>query len=117
MKWFLEQNMIIIMTESAVEKSEREKELIREKGEDDIKLCRNPLLDTAIINNTSNDNNNDNNKDGTDKMTDKFAEKFNLDILEDTNIHLDIKVDPELFRKVEEAVSTIANGTYHMKKY
>ena len=39
------------------------------------------------------------------------GEKDDMDFV-DKNMSYDIKVDPEFFRKVEEAVSTVAGGMY-----
>ena len=41
------------------------------------------------------------------------GEKDDMDCV-DKNMSYDIKVDPEFFRKVEEAVSTVAGGMYEL---
>jgi hypothetical protein len=83
-QWFLEQNMIIIIGESTdiKYKADLEETLGQEPDENSI-----------------------------EKISDIIEENIVLET-RDINMYFDVKVDPELFRKVEETLSTIANGTY-----
>lgn len=89
MKAFLEENAIVIVAESATEKIEEENKSCSLVGEatEGLAASKHSLLDD-----------------------DYDREKAQLAI--DKTMFLDIKVDPELFRKVEEAVTTMAYGAY-----
>ena len=50
---------------------------------------------------------------GGDKNS-KVIQEYSSDSSSSSSMFFDIKVDPELFRKVEEAVSTIAGGTCYI---
>lgn len=89
MKAFLEENAIVIVAESATEKIEEEIKSPSLVGDatEGLAVSKHSLLE-----------------DEYDR------EKAQLAI--DKTMFLDIKVDPELFRKVEEAVTTMAYGAY-----
>lgn len=85
MKAFLEENAIVTVAESATEKTEDENRM--DDVAEGLAAPKHSLLED-----------------------DYDREKAQLAI--DKTMFLDIKVDPELFRKVEEAVTTMAYGTF-----
>jgi hypothetical protein len=89
MKAFLEENAIVIVAESATEKIDDENKSPSLVGDvaEGLAAQKHSLLED-----------------------DYEREKAQLAI--DKTMFLDIKVDPELFRKVEEAVTTMAYGEY-----
>jgi hypothetical protein len=89
MKAFLEENAIVIVAESATEKIDDENNSTSLVGDvaEGLAAQKHSLLED-----------------------DYEREKAQLAI--DKTMFLDIKVDPELFRKVEEAVTTMAYGAY-----
>lgn len=89
MKEFLEENAIVIVAESAVIKSEVEEKEI------------NPTV--APLHSLLRD----------DADTEGEREREREGFMREKSMFLDIKVDPELFRKVEEAVATMARGALH----
>jgi hypothetical protein len=89
MKAFLEENAIVVVAESATEETEDENKSPSLVGDiaEGFAAQKHSLLED-----------------------DYEREKAQLAI--DKSMFLDIKVDPELFRKVEEAVTTMAYGAY-----
>ena len=86
MKEFLEENAIVIVAESAVIKSE-----VEENETASSVVPVHSLL-----------------RDDADAEGEREREGF----MREKSMFLDIKVDPELFRKVEEAVATMARGAH-----
>ena len=86
MKEFLEENAIVIVAESAIIKSEAE------EGETAPAVA--PVHSLL--------------RDDADAEGEREREGF----MREKSMFLDIKVDPELFRKVEEAVATMARGAH-----
>ena len=89
MKTFLEENIIVIVAESAIE--------LTEDGNKSSSL-----VDGSVDGATSSKHS---------LLEDDF-DRQKAQLASDKSTSFDIKVDPELFRKVEEAVTTMAYGAY-----